>query len=55
MDCTQCGEETKEFHEGYCLDCCEDNQKNLDNHNFEFDAWNSLSNEQRENRIIRGK
>ncbi len=51
MDCPQCGESTESFHEGYCLDCCEENQNSLDDHNYRFDEWKGLSNAEREARI----
>ena len=52
-DCPQCGEETPELHEGYCLTCCTDNQENLDAHNATFDQWQAMDARQRSNAIGR--
>jgi len=49
--CPQCGCESNEIHEGYCADCCKDNQRSLDDHNFQFDYWNSLSDRQKQTAI----
>ncbi len=46
--CPQCGEDTESLYEGYCEDCCRQNQRELDSHNTCFDRWQSLSSEQRE-------
>lgn len=46
--CPQCGEDTDRLHEGYCEPCCEQNQKELDEHNASFDRWQGLSDEQRD-------
>ena len=46
-DCPQCGEPTEELHEGYCAECCEENQTRLDLHNASFDAWERMSDSQR--------
>ena len=35
--CPQCGCDTPELHEGYCEDCCRENQAALDQHNAAFD------------------
>lgn len=43
FDCPQCGDQTETLHEGYCKQCCADNQAALDQHNFRRDYWNSLS------------
>lgn len=50
-DCPQCGEGTPELHEGYCAECCHDNQQRLDAHNAHFDAWERMSPAQRDARI----
>lgn len=50
--CPQCGEDTPELHEGYCLDCCSENQATLDKHNFEFEQW-QLMNEAERNQAIK--
>ncbi len=52
--CTQCGDPTKEFHEGYCKECCNQNQQELDRHNWEYDNWNKMDDECREEAIKRG-
>jgi len=53
-DCPQCGEETEEFFEGYCEHCRDENQRVLDEHNAQYDRWQSLSDEQRSLEIARG-
>ena len=49
--CTQCGEDTEELYEGFCEDCCNHNQVELDFHNASFDRWESLDSNQREAEI----
>ena len=51
IDCPQCGEETEELFEGYCIYCRDQNQLELDSHNAQYDYWQSLSNEQRAEQI----
>lgn len=51
LACPQCGEDTDELHEGYCLECCQANQTALDAHNALFDWWESLSFRERRNQI----
>jgi endogenous inhibitor of DNA gyrase (YacG/DUF329 family) len=41
--CPQCGDPTERLFEGYCEPCCEDNQRALDLHNAEYDAWQAKS------------
>lgn len=50
-DCPQCGEPTETLHEGYCHDCCEQNQRELDEHNFRHDWWGGLTAAEREAHI----
>lgn len=45
--CPQCGEDMLEMHEGVCVYCCEENQRQLDEHNARFDWWESLSDAER--------
>lgn len=52
-DCPQCGEPTPDLHEGYCRECCDDNQAALDRHNTEYGAWESLTDAQRDAEIKR--
>lgn len=52
-DCPQCGFETETLHEGYCKDCSEAMQEELDLHNAQYDRWQGLSDEQRANEIKR--
>lgn len=52
-DCPQCGEETEVLHEGYCLDCRDENQRVLDEHNARFDWWDSLTDRDRDKLIRR--
>ncbi len=49
--CPQCGCDTPELHEGYCTECCEDNQRRLDAHNFGFDHWERMTDAQRDAEI----
>ena len=41
--CTQCGQDTEEFKEGVCVECCDQNQLELDRHNAQHDAWLKMS------------
>lgn len=49
--CSQCGAFTPVLREGACVQCCEDNQARLDAHNAAFDAWEKLTEAERERRI----
>ncbi len=51
MNCLQCGFPTEHFCEGVCGECQKQNQAELDQHNLEFDEWETLTAEQREYRI----
>ena len=51
QDCPQCGEPTLQFYEGYCEQCCLENQAALDKHNADYDYWTRLDNERREELI----
>lgn len=51
--CPQCGEFTPDLHEGYCADCCVDNQAAVDAHNAALDAWERLTDRERGDRIRR--
>lgn len=53
LACPQCGEDTPTLHEGYCADCCSDNQRTLDLHNYAVDRWAALTDQQREDEIRR--
>ena len=55
LDCPQCGEPTDQFYEGYCETCCEQNQRELDEHNASYDRWHGLSDEQRDLEIKRAR
>lgn len=46
-DCPQCGEATPALQEGYCPECCANNQAALDVHNSNFDRWERISDSQR--------
>jgi ribosomal protein L37E len=46
--CPQCGEDTPDLHEGYCRECCDDNQRRLDRHNAEHDAWQAKTSAERD-------
>ena len=45
--CPHCGEDTETLNEGYCSDCSEELQNELDQHNFEYDRWQSLTDQER--------
>jgi len=51
LTCPQCGEETEGLYEGYCRECCSDNQNELDSANLQYAEWESLINSQRDKRI----
>lgn len=51
LHCPQCGESAEELHEGYCKECCNENQEVLDRHNAEHDRWERMDNERREEAI----
>lgn len=51
FDCPQCGNETKTLNEGYCEDCRKENQAQLDKHNAQYDEWNGMTDEQRDEAI----
>ena len=53
LACPQCGEPTEELHEGYCRECCDDNQYSLDAHNAGFDRWERMSDRERGDEIRR--
>ena len=53
FDCPQCDQPSKEFREGYCLDCCAENQRLLDEHNASFDRWQRLTDDERSDEIRR--
>lgn len=49
--CDCCGEEVLVLEQGYCLDCFEENQAALDEHNDSFDRWEQMTSQERENAI----
>lgn len=49
--CPRCGDDTDELHEGYCEPCCEEGQRALDLHNAEYDAWEAMTDVERDRRI----
>lgn len=49
--CPKCGDDTERLHEGYCFKCCESGQSALDDHNARFDAWERMTDSQREHAI----
>jgi len=51
LACPQCGEDTPTLHEGYCADCCAENQHALDMHNHSVDRWAAITDWQREDEI----
>jgi hypothetical protein len=52
LTCPQCGFRTEVLHEGYCAECCEDNQRELDLHNHAFDRWERMTDRQRDAEIL---
>ena len=52
--CPQCGDSVDRSNEGYCECCWNQNQLELDRHNAEYDHWNRMDNERREEAIRRG-
>lgn len=50
-NCSQCGEGTESLHEGYCKDCCEQNQKELNEFNFGYNFWNNLTDNEKDHFI----
>ena len=49
--CPQCGEDVIELHEGYCKDCLNERQSELNDYNFTVNKWANLSDEQRKEEI----
>lgn len=53
LNCPQCGEPTEELHEGYCKECCDENNAALFQHNFNYDRWAHMSDSERDSEIRR--
>ena len=53
LQCPQCGEPTEQLHEGYCEECCNQNQYDLDCFNARHDWWNGLTRKQKDEAIKR--
>lgn len=51
MICPQCGIETPELHEGYCLNCCVQNQTALNAHIIQFDQWQNMTGREKDLQI----
>lgn len=51
--CPQCGVDVDYLDEGYCTECSEENRNNLLDHNFAYDRWESLSDQERDDEIKR--
>jgi DNA replicative helicase MCM subunit Mcm2 (Cdc46/Mcm family) len=51
FNCPSCGYETETLHEGYCQDCCENRQLELDLHNSKYDNWQKMSDNERDQAI----
>jgi len=45
--CPQCGEDTPTLNEGYCEPCRVENQRVLDDHNYQADHWDAMSDAER--------
>lgn len=52
--CPQCAVETETLDQGYCPECYEQRQDELNLHNARFDWWESLSDAERKDQIRRG-
>lgn len=46
--CPKCGEDTDRLHEGYCFECSQAGQSELNTHNAQFDIWERMSDAQRD-------
>ena len=46
--CPQCGYDTPDLREGYCEECWHVRQGELDSHNASFDAWEKLTDKERD-------
>lgn len=46
--CPRCGEETETLNEGYCEPCRNERQRELDEHNAQYDSWRRKTPAQRE-------
>ncbi len=53
FSCSQCGEIAISLHEGYCEKCCNQNQTELNEYNFQYDRWTSLDDDKRNEEIRR--
>ena len=53
FDCPQCGGETPDLYEGYCLECRDERQEGVDLHNDTSDQWWRMDGRQRNNAIGR--
>jgi len=51
--CPQCGDHTEQLHEGYCEECCKNNQNILNDFNLRLKWWDGLTDEQRWKEIKR--
>ena len=51
FSCPQCGEGTDTLYEGFCEVCRDENQSRLNQHNAEYDYWNSLTNGEQDRQI----
>ena len=45
------GAATETLHEGYCQECCDENQRQLDAHNSAYAEWMTLTDVERQRRI----
>lgn len=48
FNCPQCGQETETLHEGYCEECRDQRQRELNEHNASIDFWDSLSDKEKD-------
>jgi len=51
FDCPACGEPTEVLVEGYCEECRDERQRELDEHNASYDRWQGMTDAQRDAEI----
>jgi len=49
--CPECGLDTEALYEGYCHECLDERNKQLQQHNFSYDRWKNMSDADREKEI----
>ena len=51
LNCSQCGQSTKEFHEGCCNECYQENQARLEMYDRGQAFWDTLNSTEKWNLI----